>query len=160
MVFKKILLLVVIFIMILSCNKKEVSKPKNLIPKDKMIDLLFDMHLANKSRNIKNNLGDKKPNYFPLIYKKYNIDSTQFKESHTYYMTNLPEYIEIYKKMDDSIMSLLKKEEKLLKEKDSLKNLTQKKKLKDINLKELELNEEVIKRIKKETKKKKNNIIF
>jgi hypothetical protein len=160
MVLKKILLLVVVFIMINSCNKKEVSKPKNLIPKDKMIDLLFDMHLANKSRNIKNNLGDKKPNYFPLIYKKYNIDSTQFKDSHTYYMTNLPEYIEIYKKMDDSIMSLLKKEEKLLKEKDSLKNLTQKKKLKDINLKELELNEEVIKRIKKETKKKKNNIIF
>lgn len=126
---KKIHFLFLIFLSVLvSCQKTKTPKPKDLIPKDKMVNLLFDMYIANRSRNIKNNNGNKKPNYFPLIYKKYNVDSTQFKVSHEYYMKELPEYIAIYKKLKDSVNSLLKKEERQLKIEDSLRLLKRKKK--------------------------------
>lgn len=115
-------------VFLVSCQKSKIPKPKDLIPKDKMVNLLFDMHIVNRSRNIINNNGNKKPNYFPLIYKKHNVDSTQFKISHEYYMKELPEYITIYKKLKDSVNSLLKKEERQLKINDSLRLLKRKKK--------------------------------
>ena len=114
-------------LILVSCQKSKTPKPKDLIPKDKMVNLLFDMHIANRSRNIKNSNGNKKPNYFPLIYKKHNVDSTQFKVSHEYYMKELPEYISIYKKLKDSVSLLLKREEKQLKIEDSLLLLKRKK---------------------------------
>ena len=124
-----------LILVLFSCNKTKTPKPKDLIPKNTMVNLLMDMHLANRSRNIKTVNGDKKPNYFSLIYKKYKIDSTRFKESHEYYMKELPEYIAIYKKIEDSIFSLLKKEEKKLKIKDSIVDIKNKKKLNEIKLK-------------------------
>ncbi len=132
---KRIFLLLLI-ISFTSCGKSKTSKPANLIPKDTMVNLLFDMHLANRSRNIKNLQGDKKPNYFPLIYQKYHIDSMQFKVSHAYYMKELPEYIAIYKKLEDSISILLKTKEKQLKRQDSINKLKKKKQLKDLKLEE------------------------
>ncbi len=132
---KKIIYLFLVLNLI-SCKKEKITKPKNLISKDKMVTLLFDMHIANRNRNIKNIFDEKKPNYYPVIYKKYHIDSTQFYESHAYYMEALTEYQEIYKKLKDSVETLLKREEKIQKEKDSLnklkrdKNSKEKKKLK------------------------------
>lgn len=132
---KKIFLLL-LMVGFISCGKSKTSKPANLIPKDTMVNLLFDMHLANRSRNIKNLQGEKKPNYFPLIYQKHHIDSSQFKASHAYYMKELPEYIAIYKKLEDSISILLKTKEKQLKKQDSINKLKKKKQLKDLKLEE------------------------
>jgi len=136
-----------LLLVLVSCNKTKTKKPKNLIPKDKMVDLLFDMHMANRSRNIVTKNKEKKPNYFPLIYKKHHIDSTQFKESHAYYMQELPEYIAIYQKLEDSIFSLLKEKEALLKEKDSINKLKKKKKL--LELKDINLDKKLLKPNKK-----------
>ena len=140
-----------LFFMIFSCTKEE-EKPKNLIPKQKMINLLFDMHLASKSRNIRTISKEKNPNYYPLIYDKYQVDSTQFKESHTYYLKNIELYQEIYTKLEDSISKLTKKQQKLVKEADSIKKLNQKlikKTVKKSNLKD-------IKKVKKDIKFKNN----
>jgi len=39
---------IIIFFIFLSCESKvNYEKPKDLIPKDQMIDLLTDMHLVN-----------------------------------------------------------------------------------------------------------------
>ncbi len=119
-----------------SCSKEQ-QKPKNLIPKQKMINLLFDMHLASKSRNIKTLSNEKKPNYYPLIYAKYKIDSTQFKESHTYYLKNIELYQEIYTKLEDSISKLTTKQQKLVKKADSIKKVNKKLKKKPVKKKGL-----------------------
>ncbi len=124
---------------LLSCSKEQ-KKPKNLIPKQKMVNLLFDMHLASKSRNIKTLSNEKNPNYYPLIYTKYQVDSTQFKESHTYYLKNIELYQEIYTKLEDSISKMTKKQQKLVKKADSIKNANKKlkrKPVKKIDLKNL-----------------------
>ena len=110
----------ILILFIFSCKKDNIEKPKNIIPKEKMVDLLFDMHLANKSRNIKTSFNEKNPNYFPLIYKKYKIDSNQFKTSHAYYIKNIDLYIEIYKKLEDSIDKLTKQQQKIVKKADSI----------------------------------------
>lgn len=142
-----------IFLFLISCNNVKTPKPKDLIPKDTMVNLLLDMHLSNRSRNIKAINGKRKINYFPLIYKKYKIDSSRFKRSHEYYMKELPEYIAIYKKMEDSIVGLLKKDEKQLKIKDSIANSKKKKKLQKLKLDKKLKQKKPFKTLKNPTKK-------
>ncbi len=127
----KNIIYILLAFLLFSCTKEQ-KKPKNLIPKQKMINLLFDMHLAAKSRNIKTLSKERKPNYYPLIYAKYQVDSTQFKESHTYYLKNIELYQEIYKKLEDSISKLTKKQQKLVKKADSIKNANKKLKRKPV----------------------------
>ncbi len=123
---KKILLIPMLFFVFSCVNKPK--KPKNLISKEMMEDLLFDMHIANKTRNVKNIDKEKNINYMSIISDKYKIDSTRFKESHTYYMHNINEYHAIYKKIENRLDTLIKKQELIVKVADSLKKLEKKKK--------------------------------
>ena len=125
-IMKKITCLLILTFL-LSCAEKGPEKPTDLISKDKMVDLLFDMHLANKTRNIKNLKDEKNINYLSIISEKHHIDSTRFKESHAYYMYQIATYQEIYKKIETRLDSLLKKQEKIVKIADSLKKLETKK---------------------------------
>lgn len=88
-----------------SCNSS-VEKPKNLIGKDKMIDILYDISLleAIKSQNINGGITSKAASEY--IYKKYKIDSMQFVNSNKYYASNIEEY----KKMFEEVKERLTKE--------------------------------------------------
>ncbi|MCF6349885.1 MAG: DUF4296 domain-containing protein [Flavobacteriaceae bacterium] len=123
---KKILPLLLI-IYLFSCAEKGPEKPKDLISKDKMATLLFDMHLANKTKNIKNLKDKKNINYLSIISEKHHIDSTRFKKSHAYYIYHISEYQEIYKKIESRLDTLLKKQKKMVKTADSLKKINTKK---------------------------------
>ncbi len=122
---------ILILAFLFSCAEKRPEKPKNLISKDKMADLLFDMHLANKTRNIKNLEDEKNVNYLSIISEKHQIDSTRFKESHAYYMYYIAEYQEIYKTVEARLDTLLIKQEEIVKIADSLKKIEDKKLLKN-----------------------------
>ena len=73
--------LIYIFLIFYSCGSitEENVIPNNLIPEDKMIDILYDMSLISVSKGINKrileNNGMKPKKY---ILKKYNIDSLQF----------------------------------------------------------------------------------
>ena len=86
---------VLIFLLTNCTSNTIISKPKNLIPKDKMVDVITDMLLASGGENIKNIQLQRKVNYFPLVYEKYQIDSTQFKESNFYYVSRIDDYEDI-----------------------------------------------------------------
>lgn len=116
-----------ILILIVSCVDKGPKKPKDLISETKMVDLLIDMHLANKTRNIKNIKDVKNVKYLSIISEKHHIDSTRFKESHAYYMYHIAEYQAIYDKIEIRLDTLLKKQEKIVKLADSLKKRKEKK---------------------------------
>jgi hypothetical protein len=84
-----------------SCDKKmNYDKPENLISKQQMIDLLYDMHLAIGTSNLQNLKLEKNRNYMSLVYKKYGIDSTQFAESNIYYTANINEYEAIFEEVE------------------------------------------------------------
>jgi hypothetical protein len=83
-----------------SCESKvSYTKPDNLIPKDKMVDLLYDMHLAIGTSNVTNKNLEKNRNYLSLVYEKYGVDSVQFAMSNTYYTSNINDYEDIFKEV-------------------------------------------------------------
>lgn len=74
--------------------------PENLIPEDKMVDIITEISLLQSARNfsrrIFENTGIKGKEY---IFEKYDIDSVQFKRSNDYYADNY----EIYQRIYDSV---------------------------------------------------------
>ena len=93
-------------VLVISCNTNSVQKPDNLIARDKMTDILYDMSIleAIKSQNINGGIASKKANEY--IYKKYKIDSIQYLKSNKYYASNIEEY----KKMLDKVKEKLSNE--------------------------------------------------
>lgn len=119
---RKIVYIVFVLFFMACESKVNYKKPENLIPKGQMIDLLYDMHMANATQGIKDKNSGKNKNYMSLIYEKYKIDSTQFATSNTYYIANVSEYEDIFEEVEIRLKTILEKYEK---ERDSLieKNL-------------------------------------
>ena len=87
-------------ILIFSCSDKvNYEKPEDLIGKEEMTNLLYDMHLAVGTSNVKNVHLEKNRNYMSLVFAKYGVDSTQFATSNIYYTSNINEYEEIYEEV-------------------------------------------------------------
>ena len=107
----------------MACTSNTImKKPDDLIPKNQMVDLLTDMLIASGAENIKNIELERNVNYFPLIFEKYGIDSTRFKESNYYYTSQIDDYEKILKKVDDRLKALKEKLDSEIKLQDSLKN--------------------------------------
>lgn len=103
----KFLYIIFTSLFLINCTSNTiVKKPDNLIPKDEMVAILTDMFLANGGENIKNIHEQRKVNYFSVIYEKYHIDSTQFKESNFYYVSKIDDYDEILKKVEERLEKL------------------------------------------------------
>ncbi len=100
-----------------------IKKPDNLISKDQMVDVLTDLFLATGGKNIKNIHLQRNVNYYPLVYEKYQIDSTQFKESNFYYTSKIDEYDKILKRVDDRLKKLRKQFEDEKNVQDSIKRM-------------------------------------
>src|SRR5690606_2823410 len=97
--------------MLVSCNEKIVEKPKNLIPQEKMVAILYDISLLNAARSINESIlieHDVEP--MAYIYNKYKIDSLQLVKSDTYYASLPTVYETIYTQIKDR----LAKEEELM----------------------------------------------
>ena len=100
---KKMLILCCSFFGMLSCNTPTIEKPKNLIEKDKMVDILYDIALleAIKSQNIDGGLTSKAGNDY--VYKKHKIDSLQFVQSNKYYAVNIEEYKKMFEEVKERL---------------------------------------------------------
>lgn len=102
---KKSIIILIAVVLCFSCEPNlKPEKPNNLIPKDKMTNLLFDMFIASSAKGINRTkfelLGLDPENY---ILKKYNIDSLQFAESNNYYAYD----VDMYKSMIEDVKSKL-----------------------------------------------------
>jgi len=113
----------IIFIVLFlnACTSNTIyKKPDDLIPPDKMVDLLTDIYIANAAISFPNKLDVRNLQYLPLVYKKYKIDSLRFKHSTTYYLSKIKEYKIINQKVIDRL-EMLKKNSKVAADKyDSL----------------------------------------
>ncbi|MBP1839300.1 DUF4296 domain-containing protein [Formosa algae] len=108
---KRLILGVLVVLIMVSCHQvSKPEKPKNLISKDKMLNIIIDMSLLSATRGFdKKNLDSNGITLQSYIYDKYNIDSLQFAESNEYYTFNLDDYEAIYEKADDSLKVLKQK---------------------------------------------------
>jgi hypothetical protein len=107
---KKVLLFFII-ITLLACQKTAVEKPDNLIDRDKMITILYDISMleAVKTQNIGGQLSSVEINNF--IFKKYKIDSLQLVKSNKYYASDIADYKKMYQKVKDKLEKETKKVE-------------------------------------------------
>jgi len=77
---------VIIAFLTFSCVEKVIEKPENLIPKEKMADILYDMTLYQATESVNKSIVDSYDvEMMQLIYNTYKIDSTAFVESDLYY---------------------------------------------------------------------------
>lgn len=120
----KIFYILLLSLFLVNCTSNTIiKKPDNLISKDQMVSILTDMFLANGGKNIKNIHLQRNVNYYPLVYQKYQIDSTQFRESNFYYTTKIDEYNNILKRVDVRLKKLRDQFNTEKKLQDSLKKM-------------------------------------
>lgn len=113
-------LILLLVTLIFSCESKvNYEKPEGLIPRDTMIDLLYDMHLAVGTTNLRNKNNEKDRNYMSLVHEKYGIDSTRFAVSNIYYTSQAVEYEEMFEEVERRLELL---HEKFESERDSAIN--------------------------------------
>ena len=76
---------------------QKTEKPDDLIPEDKMIDVLTELSLVHAARNYnKFKLENTGINPDEYIYEKFDIDSLQFEKSNDYYSEQYTQYERIY----------------------------------------------------------------
>ncbi|MBT8280362.1 MAG: DUF4296 domain-containing protein [Muriicola sp.] len=119
----KIKILAVVGLIFLSaCAEKLIEKPDDLIPKDKMTQLLFDLAILNSAKGTNRAVLEvyfDNPSTF--LFNQYGVDSLQFVKSDMYYASQPLVYEAIYKEVAARLEAeKLKVEENRQKRNDSL----------------------------------------
>jgi len=131
--------------LLLSCNKStKPEKPEDLIPEDKMAEILYDVFILNSAKGAAKSVLESKgliPETY--IFDKHGIDSLQFALSNDYYSYDIKTYENIITKVD-TMISIDKRKyqaridaelEQKKRERDSLKSLSDSLSGKNRNLK-------------------------
>lgn len=109
---RKIIYIVFVLFFMACESKVNLKEPEDLISKNQMVDLLYDMHLVNGTQGIKDKNSEKNKNYMSLVYEKHKIDSAQFAASNAYYVSNISVYEDIFEEVKIRLKTLLDKHEK------------------------------------------------
>lgn len=85
-----------------SCQKiQKTPKPKNLIPEEKMVDILVDLAKLDAAASISEKEFRKRGvTGKDFIFEKYGIDSAQLVQSNTYYAEQFRINQRIYEKVE------------------------------------------------------------
>ena len=89
--------------LVLSCKTNSIDmpeKPDNLISKNEMVEIIYDMSLITSAKGVNKKIIESKgivPEDY--VFKKQGIDSLQFALSSEYYAYNLKTYEDIYNKV-------------------------------------------------------------
>ena len=107
---KQLFCILALFVLVFSCEKKDrPPKPDNLISKDKMESILYDMYIINAAKGVNRKLLEDKgivPESY--ILNKHQIDSTQFAQSNAYYAFDP----DLYKTMVEKVKARLEIDKK------------------------------------------------
>jgi hypothetical protein len=121
---KRILPLLVFFVILMSCDKEVVKAPKNLIEHDKTVDIMYDLSLLSAIKVQYSSYSNVTViNSNEYIYKKHKIDSIQFVQSNIYYASNTKEYKKMIEQIKERLVKAKSSTDSILKikaKKDSL----------------------------------------
>lgn len=102
---RNILFLSLLLLVITSCQDvRKPSKPNDLIPEKKMVNVLIELSLLQGARSYNKQELERrglKPDEY--LWEKFNIDSSQFAKSNNYYARNYVVYQRIYENVRDSL---------------------------------------------------------
>lgn len=117
---KRISIIIILGFLVIACNNvNRPKKPDNLISKDQMTELLYDLYIVNSAKGVNRRILETNGfNPETYILTKYNIDSTQFADSNGYYAFDTETYKGIVEKV----------KERLEKEKQELEDIKERKK--------------------------------
>jgi len=100
------LLFILISLCFASCKNEVVKQPKNLIAKDVMINIIYDLSVLEAAKTQTMGMQNNYPKATDFIKAKYKVDSITFAQSTQYYASDVKEY----KKMYDQVKEKLNKE--------------------------------------------------
>jgi hypothetical protein len=106
--------LIIILCLVFSCNNTLNQNPKppdNLISKEKMVDIIYDMTLINVAKGVNKSILENNgiiPEQY--LFNKHSIDSMLFAKSNEYYSYDLKTYQTIY----DNVKIKLEKNKKII----------------------------------------------
>lgn len=96
-------------VVLISCGEKVVKEPEQLISKEKMADILYDLAILTAAKNTSTDiLVQNKIETMEYLYTKYGIDSTQFVENNLYYASIPSDYVAIYTEVDSRLEAVQK----------------------------------------------------
>lgn len=112
---KQLKYILLIGVLCLSCaHSSEPQKPDNLISKNKMVDIMIDLSLLSSAKGINKKVIEQNgitPDDY--VYKRHEIDSSQFVQSNAYYSYYIDDYKLILNRVEDSLNKLKFKYNKL-----------------------------------------------
>lgn len=93
----------------LACKSPNGEKPKNLLSKQKMADVLVEMHRAEAMTNSAGIPSSDTSFYIfaqleKEIFKKHQIDTSDYYKSYKFYLVNPEEFTDLYKLVVDKII--------------------------------------------------------
>ena len=103
--FKNISAIVVLCLLVVACNGNDKpKKPDNLISKDKMAEVLYDLYVINAAKGVNRKLLEAS-GFMPETYvlTKHSIDSLQFADSNMYYAFDTEVYEAIVAKVKERL---------------------------------------------------------
>lgn len=113
---KRLIFCIPIIILWACQDVKRPEKPENLIPKDKMVEVLADAYVSEAARSTARiNIINNGLSLDSLFYASHNIDSLQFVNSNAYYTSQVDVYLDIL----DRVQNKLKEKQSSI---DSLRN--------------------------------------
>ncbi len=110
---KKRIFLILIAAFVLSCAEEVIKKPEDLIPRETMTDLVYEMAVLNAAKSTnKAILEEHFEDPTDFLFRQYGVDSLQFVKSDMYYASQPLVYEAIY----EEVSARLEKERTLLEE--------------------------------------------
>jgi len=104
---KPIILLCLTFLLSCASETELDVKPADLIPEEKMIDVLIDVHVTESALSLKNFNRDSSLKLFVYykedIFKEHQISEKQFQESFDYYAKHSKQFDHMYEVVIDSL---------------------------------------------------------
>lgn len=108
---KNTVFFLVAILLVFGCKDDAVKEPDNLIDKDVMEDIIYDLSLLEAIKYNDPTTSEKyKVNPKEFIFKKYKVDSAQFAQNNAYYASNFDEY----KTMYDSVVKRIESKKSIL----------------------------------------------
>jgi hypothetical protein len=125
----KYIRIIIIFLLILSsCNNKDKIKGKYIIPRDKLVEVLVEIHIADgvayTARSLQHSAVFDSLSYRKYIFEKYNITRMEFDSTISAYAHQPNKFDELY---EEVINELIRREGEFTREikeleEDPLKN--------------------------------------
>lgn len=97
-----------ICLLFFACSAPDFNAvPADVIPKEKMVSILYDMHLAEGVVHIYPSQGDSNARralgYYDLIYKKHGTSKEEFTKSYDFYVTHPVLMDSVYTRMIEQL---------------------------------------------------------